>query len=458
MNRHPTIALAISAAFILGSADPLAAADTIAADQMLTGKAAFGSWQDNKPGVWRKIGPADLPEPFVTKSSSNAPGLVSRPDNAKLETPDGFTAEMVAADFEQPRVIRTAPNGDLFIADSSANEIRVLRMRDGASGPAEESVFASGLNRPYGIAFYPVGPDPEWVYVGNTDSVVRFPYKSGDLKATGNAETIVAELPTGYHWTRDLAFSPDGSKLFVAVGSGSNIAEDVSGPPAGGIDAFAADHPLGAMWGEETDRADVLTFNPDGSGKQVYATGLRNCSGLATQPETGDLWCVVNERDALGDNLPPDYATRVRQGHFYGWPWYYIGNHEDPRKPLKGQRPDLAGKVTIPDVLFQAHSAPLGITFYDGESFPAEYKGDAFVAMHGSWNRGKRTGYKIVRLQFDNGKPTGAYQDFVTGFVQSAKKVWGRPVGVAVGKDGALYFTEDGSGSVWRVSADETPS
>jgi glucose/arabinose dehydrogenase len=327
------------------------------------------------------------------------------------------------------------------------------------SAKAEESVFASDdLNQPYGIAFYPLGPNPQWVYVGNTDGVVRFPYKTGDLKATGKAETIVPSLPTGYHWTRDIAFSPDGKKMFVSVGSGSNIAEDVTGLPQGGIDAFAKDHAMGAMWGDEQDRADVLMFNPDGSGKQVYATGIRNCSGMTVQPETGNLWCVTNERDELGDNLPFDYATHVQQDQFYGWPWYYIGNHEDPRAPLKGQRPDLAGKVTTPDVLFQAHSAPLNIAFYEGSNFPAEYKGDAFVAMHGSWNRGNRTGYKVVRVKFDHGKPTGVYEDFMTGFSKSADEVWGRPVGVAVAKDGALFVTEDGSGSIWRITSEGHPS
>ena len=380
------------------------------------------------------------------------------PPDAKPKVPDGFTVEMVASGFEQPRVIRTAPNGDLFVADSGSNEIHVIRMQDGAAAPGEKTVFAEGLDQPYGIAFYPPGPNPEWVYVANTDSVVRFPYRNGDLRASGKPETIVKNLPTGYHWTRDLAFSPDGSRMFVSVGSGSNIAEDVKGEPKRGIAAFAASHPLGAMWGEEADRADVLSFKPDGSDKQVYATGLRNCSGMTVQPATNALWCVVNERDELGDNLPPDYATVVKEGAFYGWPWYYIGDNPDPRPPLKGQRPDLAGKVTVPDVLFEAHSAPLGITFYEGDMFPAEYKGDAFVAMHGSWNRGDRTGYKVVRMMVDEeGKPTGAYQDFMTGFVLSKDKVWGRPVGVTVAEDGSLLVTEDGAGTIWRVKHGPKP-
>ncbi len=427
--------------------------------ERLTGEAAFTSWKASKPGVTRLIRPEDLPKPFATNSASNAPGEVAMPAGAKPDVPVGFSVDMVAEGFRQPRVIRTAPNGDLFVADSAANRIHVLRMKDGSARPAENSVFADGLNQPYGIAFYPLGPNPEWVYVANTDSVVRFPYRNGDLKASGKPETVVDKLPTGHHWTRDIAFSPDGTKMFVSVGSGSNIGEDVKGPPPGGIEKFAQDQALGAMWGGEQDRADVLEFNPDGSNKQVFATGIRNCSGMTIQPATNALWCVANERDELGDNVPFDYATTVQDGHFYGWPWYYIGNHEDPRAPLKGQRPDLADKATVPDVLFQAHSAPLNITFYEGDGFPAEYKGDAFVAMHGSWNRGNRTGYKVVRVMFDdNGKPTGEYQDFMTGFVISQKDVWGRPVGVAVGKDGALYVTEDGSGTIWRVSYEQNPA
>lgn len=425
---------------------------------VLTGAAAFTDWQASKPGVTRLIRPTDLPAPFVTKSASNAPGLSAMPADAKPDVPKGFAVEMVASGFEQPRVIRTAPNGDLFVADSSSNEIHVLRMADGGAKPAKNAVFASGLNQPYGIAFYPAGANPQWVYVANTDGVVRFPYRNGDLEATGKAETIVKELPTGYHWTRDIAFSPDGSRMFVSVGSGSNIAEDVKGEPDGGIAKFAASHAPGAMWGEELNRADVLSFKPDGSDMKVFATGLRNCSGMALQPATDALWCVVNERDELGDDLPPDYATAVKAGAFYGWPWYYIGDHEDPRAPLKGQRPDLAANVTVPDVLFQAHSAPLGITFYEGGMFPAEYKGDAFVTLHGSWNRGNRTGYKVVRMMVDDqGKPTGAYQDFMTGFVLSQDKVWGRPVGVTVAKDGSLFVTEDGAGTIWRVTSDTNP-
>ena len=315
---------------------------------------------------------------------------------------------------------------------------------------AKQSVFASGLDQPYGIAFYPNGTEPKYVYVANTGSVVRFPYRSGDMRAGGRAETVVAKLPTGYHWTRDLVFSRDGRTMYVSVGSGSNVARGTMSPrpPKG----FVADHAPGAAWGEERWRADVLAFDPDGGNRRIVATGLRNCSGMAIQPATGALWCVVNERDMLGNDLPPDYATHVGEGRFYGWPWYYIGDHPDPRWRSAPRR-DLAGKVTMPDVLLQPHSAPLGIDFYSGGMFPAAYRGDAFVAMHGSWNRGHRTGYKVVRLFFKDGRPTGVYQDFMTGFVVDGRDVWGRPVDVATARDGSLLVSDDGSGTIWRVSA-----
>lgn len=419
---------------------------------VLKGAAAFGDWRADRPGVRRLIRAQDLPAPYVTKSASNASGVAERPDGAKPKLPEGFTAELVASGIDNPRVVRVAPNGDLFVADSEANQVRVYRLAEGGAKPVKSDVFAGGLNQPYGIAFYPPGDDPEWVYVANSDSVVRFPYRAGDLKATGGAETIVDNIPSNHHWTRDIAFSPDGKTLYLSVGSGSNIAEGMARKPQGGLDAWIKSRPPGATWGSEEGRANVLAFNPDGKNERSVATGLRNCSGMGLQPGTGSLWCVVNERDALGDNLPFDYATQVRQDAFYGWPWYYIGAHEDPRH--KGQRPDLAGKVSVPDVLMQAHSAPLNIAFYDGKSFPDEFRGDAFVALHGSWNRGNSTGYKVVRLLFRDGKPTGEYEDFMTGFVIANGEVWGRPVGIAVAKDGALIVTEDGNGTIWRVTYD----
>ncbi|RUW35772.1 MULTISPECIES: sorbosone dehydrogenase family protein [unclassified Mesorhizobium] len=421
------------------------------ADQpLLTGRKAFGDWKADRPGVRRLIKPDDLQQPNVAESASNGGGLTDRPEDAKPILPPGFSAELVASGIDSPRVVRVAPNGDLFVADSRANQIRVYRLAEGSAKPAEKAVFAKGLTRPYGIAFYPPGDKPQWVYVANSNSVVRFAYRDGDLEASSKPETVVTKIPASHHWTRDITFSPDGKTLYLSVGSGSNIAEDMSASPKGGVEEWARSQPLGATWGAEEGRADVLAFDPDGKNRRMVATGLRNCSGMTVQPATAALWCVVNERDELGDNVPFEYATTVKDGAFYGWPWYYIGNNEDPS--YKGARPDLAGKVTMPDVLMQAHSAPLNIAFYEGGDFPADYKGDAFVTLHGSWNRNVRTGYKVVRLKFKDGKPTGEYEDFATGFVIADDAVWGRPVGVAVAKDGALILTEDGNGTIWRIS------
>jgi len=378
-----------------------------AADSPLKkGKAAFGDWQDDEPGVTRLILPEDLQAPDESKSSENSSDPIKMPEGAKPILPKGFSVELVASGIENPRTVRVAPNGDIFVADSKANQIRVYRLEDGAATVEEDGIFAEGLHQPYGIAFYPPGPNPKWIYVGNSHSVVRFPYKNGDIKASGEPEMIVDNIPEAHHWTRDIAFSADGSRLFLAVGSGSNIALDMSPSPwiKGGLEAWKKERPLGATWDTEERRADVISYDPDGKNEKIYATGLRNCSGMTIQPGNDALWCVVNERDGLGDNVPFDYATKVKEGGFYGWPWYYIGSNEEPRR--KGERPDLASEVTIPDVLFQGHSAPLSIAFYNDDAFPAEYRGNAFVAMHGSWNRSGRTGYKVVMLPFKDGKPT----------------------------------------------------
>jgi glucose/arabinose dehydrogenase len=416
-----------------------------------TGAVAYGDWRTDAPGVRRKLTEADMPAPGASRSAANPSWVVARREGALPKAPEGFAVSLFASGLNQPRVVRVAPNGDVFVAESAAGRVSVLEVADGAAKSVSAATFADGLHRPFGIAFYPPGPDPRYVYVAETDRVVRFPYRSGETKATGPAEVVVPSLPAGRgHWTRDLAFSADGKTLFVSVGSASNAADEMPDAPAEGLAGFVANHALGAAWGAEEDRADVLAFDPNGGGERVFATGLRNCSGLAVQPQTAALWCAVNERDALGDDLPPDYATSVKPGAFYGWPWFYIGDHQDPR--LKGRRSDLAKSVTVPDVLFQAHSAPLGIAFYDGAQFPAEYRGDAFVALHGSWNRAKRTGYKVVRLIFKDGAPTGVYEDFLVGFVADDASVWARPVDVAVAHDGALLVTDDGGGAVWRVA------
>ena len=424
--------------------------------QSLTGQAAFGDWRGDAPGVVRNITSADLPPPYSSRSAGNPPSVDPAPAGATLHAPPGFTVARFAAGLENPRLLRVAPNGDIFVAETAAGRIRVLRAADGAAAPERAEVFASGLRGPFGIAFYPPGPAPQWVYVATRNTVVRFAYHAGDLRAAGQPETVVAQLSqtTGYHTTRDVQFSPDGRRMYVSVGSDSNDATGLARRNPEQIRNWEVQHGLGAAWGEETARADVLVFSPQGGGAQTFATGLRNCVGLAVQPGSGTLWCSTNERDGLGDNLPPDYVTRVREGAFYGWPWYYIGDHEDPRH--KDERPDLAGKTTAPDVLLQPHSAPLQMAFYQGSggpaAFPRDYDGDAFVALHGSWNRASRTGYKVVRLRLHDGVPTGEYEDFLTGFVTGNENVWGRPVGVAVAHDGALLVTEDGNGTIWRVA------
>jgi glucose/arabinose dehydrogenase len=416
----------------------------------LLGTAAFGDWRTDRPGLSRMIKPEDLPPPGATPSSANVSRVVKRPSDALPQVPAGFKIELFAEGLSGPRQMRLAPNGDIFVAETGAGRIRVLRAADGASKPSAIEIYASALSRPFGIAFYPGGNNPQWVYVANTDSVVRFPYKVGDLKATGKGETVVAELPHGYgHSTRDIVFTRDGKRMLVSVGSASNDAEGMGSTPQG-LPAWNDTHPPGASWGSEQDRADVLMFDADGKHPGIFASGIRNCVGLAVHPFNGDVYCSTNERDGFGDNLVPDYVTRVREGAFYGWPWYYIGNNEDPRHA--GQRPDLKGKVSVPDVLIQAHSASLGLTFYNGSAFPGEYRGDGFAAEHGSWNRSKRTGYKIIRIRLRDGVPTGEYQDFVTGFVIDDSEVWGRPVGVAVAHDGALLVSEDGNGTIWRVT------
>ncbi|MEO8668346.1 MAG: PQQ-dependent sugar dehydrogenase [Bauldia sp.] len=420
-----------------------------APDRLLTGQAAFGDWQTAAPGVRRLIRPADMPAPYSTRRSVNGADVVRRPDGATPQVPAGFAARLFAENLDGPRVIRVAPNGDVFVAESEAGRVRVFRTAEGVETPSEDSVFADGFSYPYGIAFYPPGPNPTHVYIAETGRVVRFAYRSGDLVASGPAQTVVAKLPAGGHASRDIAFSPDGTRLFVSVGSGSNVAEGLPGIAPGDLREIESTKGLGAAWGPETDRAAVLAFDPDGGNQKTFATGIRNCSGLAIDP-AGSLWCATNERDGLGDDLPPDYISRIGEGKFYGWPWFYIGDHEDPRQA--GKRPELAGKVTVPDVLIQPHSAPLNVTFYDGAMFPKTWGGDGFATLHGSWNRGHRTGYKVVRIVMKDGKPTGEYEDFMTGFVVSDDLVWGRPVGVAVAKDGALLISEDGNGTIWRVS------
>lgn len=416
-----------------------------------------GSWHHAAPGVKYHIMLADLPAPFSTRSAGNGPGVVKQPPGAVLSVPAGFTVKLFASGLSNPRLLRVAPNGDIFLAETGANRIRVLRAADGADAPTENQIFAEGLDRPFGIAFYPSGDNPQWVYVATNNSVVRFPYHSGDLKATGAAQIIVPHLTdsNGGHSTRDVAFSRDDKRMFISVGSGSNVAENMHKKTVEDIQSWEALHGRGAAWDSETNRADILVTDPEGHQPlRTFATGIRNGVGIAVNQETGDLWTSTNERDGLGDDLVPDYISRVKEGGFYGWPWYYMGNHEDPRHP--GARPDLANQAIVPDILVQAHSASLEMTFYTATQgpalFPAEYRGDIFAALHGSWNRNSRTGYKVVRARLNHGVPTGEYDDFLTGFVVDEHSVWGRPVGVTVAHDGALLVTEDGNNTMWRIS------
>jgi glucose/arabinose dehydrogenase/beta-lactamase superfamily II metal-dependent hydrolase len=389
---------------------------------------AFSDFRREVPGAVHRITVADLPAPLASNPVSNAPTVVPRPSGALPKAQPGYVVSEYVGGLDNPRLIRTAPNGDLFVAESNPGRVKVVRGANPDGRAKTVATFATGLNRPFGIAFYPPGPNPEWVYVGNTDSIVRFAYKAGDLQARGEPETIVKGVPAGGqltgggHWTRDIAFSPDGKKMYIGVGSMTNVDDP---------DVSAA----------EKDRAVVIEFNPDGSGRRIYATGVRNAVGLAFHPKTGKLWVSVNERDDLGDNLVPDYITHIEDGGFYGWPWFYMGGTQDPRHA--GKHPELKDKVITPDVLVQPHSASLQMVFHEGSAFAAE---------HGSWNRNLRTGYKVIRVPFKaDGTAVGSYEDFLTGFVTDEGYPWGRPVGVAVGADGSLLVSDDGSNTIWRV-------
>jgi len=441
MNRFVALLLALVAGFWFAVYRTRAARDGSAESPEATSDAlnakGFSDYRTQQPGATHKISVEDLPAPFSTKSVDNGPDEVSRPRDAWPKAPAGFKVDLYASGLDNPRLIRTAPNGDIFLAESHPGRIRVLRGISDKGEAQKSDIFATGLRQPFGIAFYPPGPDPKWVYVGNTDSVVRFPYRRGDMKASAASQKI-ADLPAGGllrgggHWTRDIAFANDGKKMYVSIGSYSN-ADDT--------DNNRTEH----------NRADVLEFNPDGTSARVYAFGIRNAVGIAVHPATDELWGSVNERDGLGDNLVPDYITHIQNGGFYGWPWYYMGKNQDPR--LKDKHPDLRARVITPDVLVQPHNASLEMTFYDGRQFPDAYKGDIFAAEHGSWNKRIRTGYEVVRVPLHGrGRATGEYEDFLTGFVTADGNVWGRPVGVAVGPDGSLMVSDDGSNSIWRVS------
>jgi glucose/arabinose dehydrogenase len=370
---------------------------------------------------------ADLPAPFATESARRSSRYVEQPKDAVLYAPKGFKVNVFAeGGFQNPRWLALAPNGDVFLADSAANKVIVLRDKNNDGRADERFTFAEGLTLPFGMAF-----GNGYLYVANTNSVVRFKYQNGQTQAAEASEKIIDLPGQGYnqHWTRNVIFSPDRKKLYVTVGSQSNVSVE-----------------------PDARRAAISEYNPDGSGFRVFAGGLRNSVGVAFNSVTKQLWTTVNERDGLGDDLVPDYLTSVKDGAFYGWPFAYLGANEEPRR--KGENPELVKKTVVPEVLFQAHSAALGLAFYDGKMFPKEYVGDAFVAFRGSWNRAKLTGYKIVRVRFKNGQPVGGYEDFLTGWLpdENSNEVWGRPVGLLVLPDGSLLITDDTDKKIWRVS------
>jgi glucose/arabinose dehydrogenase len=408
---------------------PTTTAATAGCMSILTGPAAFTDYTRQTPGVCHLITPADVPAPSPASSASNFSRLVARANGQMPTVPTGFHVQLYASGFSNARLLATAPNGDLFLADTGGNTVRVLHGVNADGSVQNVSTFASGLNAPFGIAFYPSGANPQYVYIANTNSVVRYPYQNGDTTARGAAQTIVSSLPTGGHTTRTLAFTTD-NRLLVSVGANNNIANTDTDP-------------------SEANRANILAYSPDGTFLKRFATGLRNPAGLITD-SSGNVWVSVNERDGLGDNVPPDFVTRIREDGFYGWPWYYMGPNPEPRLPAS--HPELAASSIVPDVLLQPHFAPLQLGFYTGSAFPAPYRGDLFVASHGSWNRSVRGGYEVLRIIMVNGVPSGYFEDFIAGFVNSDGTVWGRPVGLTVGADGALYFSDDGSNSVWRVT------
>ncbi len=380
------------------------------------------------PGERFEVRVQDLPAPFVTRSALNPPKAIPVPAGATLSVPPGFAVNVFAKGLGDARWLAVAPGGDVFVAESGAGRVSLLRDADG-DGAADLIVpFADGLSRPHGLAVR-----PGWLYVADTRGVWRYGFEPGETKSRGEAERVTAPGALGSgsgHWTRNIAFYPDGTRFFVAVGSAGNI----------GVDPLP--------------RASVQEFAADGTHLGTFASGLRNPVGIAFYPGTDDLYVVVNERDTLGDELVPDYLTRLERRGFYGWPYAYLGPNPQPGEAHK--RPDLVADTIVPDLLFRAHSAPLGLVFYDGDQFPEDYRGDAFVAFHGSWNASAPTGYKVVRVPFTAyRRPKGYYETFASGFwargVRRAQ-VWGRPVGLAVAADGSLLVADDVSGRIWRIS------
>ena len=382
-----------------------------------------------------ETGPSDkliLPPPNATRAVANPASVIPWPKEKTPTAPAGFEVSLFADDLDNPRMIYVLPNGDVLVMESVPQQStsRIVLLRDSAKSgtPAVRESFLRRLNMAFGMAL--IG---NRLYVANTNAIVVYPYRSGDTQIKRRPEKIL-DLPAGGHYTRNLLADPAGKKIYVAVGSSGNIDEQR-------VDE------------KDPRRAAILQINPDGSGLRVFASGLRNPVGMDWEPKTHTLWTVVNERDMLGDELVPDYLTEARDGAFYGWPYSYFGQNEDPRK--KGQRPDLVAKAIKPDFALGSHVAPLGLAFYQGKSFPERYQGGAFIGMHGSWNRSDLVGYKVAFVPFQNGKPSGVIEDFLTGFIANPKisQVYGRPVGVAIWTDGSLLVADDAAGKVWRVSA-----
>jgi glucose/arabinose dehydrogenase len=371
-----------------------------------------------------------LPPPFATKSVRNNSEVIDWPQGKMPVAPAGFVVTKFADKLEKPRWIYVADNGDVFIAESRAGRILLFKDNNKDGVPESQSVFLDNLNRPLGMLI--IGNK---FYVANTDGLMEYPYTAGAESITAKGKKLVSLPAGGYnnHWTRNIITNAKKDKIYITVGSGSNVAEH-------GID-------------NEIRRANILEVNLDGSAERIYASGLRNPVGMDWAPGTQTLWTAVNERDELGDDLVPDYATGVKEGGFYGWPYSYFGQHEDPRIKNK-QRPDLVKKAIVPDVDLGAHTASLGLVFYKGKSFPEKYHRGAFIGQHGSWNRSQLSGYKVVFVPFNNGKPAGDMEDFLTGFIANADKseVYGRPVGVAELADGSLLVADDGSNTIWRIS------
>jgi len=376
----------------------------------------------DQPGQKFSISAKDLPKPYATPGAANSSQHIPRPADVLPQVPAGFRIEVYASGLSNPRWMAVAPNGDVFLAEPDPGRVTLLRRTKGA---VQATTFADGFDKPHGLVLAKGA-----LYVSDVNAVWRLDYDTAMTLTKKTRITTAKDLsPVGNHWTRDLAVDSKGT-LYVGIGSASNVGEDAP------------------------TRATVQTVAPDGSLKP-FATGIRNAVGLQFYPGTDDLFVTVNERDGLGDELVPDYLTHVQPGAFYGWPYAYLGQHPDP--DWGARRPDMVAKAVLPDLLFHAHSAPLGLVFYEGAQFPASYKGDAFVALHGSWNSGAPTGYKVVRVPFKNGRPNGGYENFVTGFWDGAAKpgaparVWGRPAGLAVETDGSLLIADDVGKAVWRV-------